>query len=145
MDDFLKRMQDALEHGQQDDELKKYINEIEKKADGVDDPEKAWKKRVEDVGERELTDDEKKMNEKTPEELQEYNDTVMAKISEEDEKWAKLAHLENLKIQLNRINSEYKELKEKYEKSLNKIEKNIDKLKKEFIEKYGEDDLNKLK
>jgi hypothetical protein len=152
MSEFLKKLQDALEKGEKNEEVKQFMDDIDKKADNVENPEEAVKERLKNAGERELTEEEKELQKElknlSPEEamerVEEFNKIAMVEVEEEDKKWANLAHISNMKTELRTLESDFEALKEKYEKNIADISDSITALEKEFIEKYGEDDIKLL-
>lgn len=137
MSDFLKKMQQALVTGEKDEELAEFLNEIDKKADEVEDPKKAVEARMANAGEKEADEDKKKLSQ---EEIAEFNKKVEDELKTEDEKWAMLAIIENMKSELGRIAKAYQELKKKYEEDMKEIQANIDKSVEEFEKNFGEVD-----
>lgn len=150
MSEFLKKLQTALDKGEQDEDVKQFMENIEKKADSIEDAEKAVEKRLKDAGERELTEEEKSFQKEletlSPEEslkkIEEHNQKIVDIVAEEDAKWKKLALIENMKTELKNLEGDFEELKEKYEKNIADIADSIHSMEKEFGEKYGEELLN---
>jgi len=135
MSDFLKKMQQALVTGKKDEELTEYMKTIEEKAEKVIEPNKAIENRLKDAGEKILSD--KEIEELSSVEKVAHNKEIMDEIKQEDEKWAMLAIIENMKSELNKLKVDFEKLKEKYEDNISKITENIEKSEKKFEETYG--------
>lgn len=135
MSDFLKKMQQALVTGKKDEELTEYMKTIEEKAEKVIEPNKAIENRLKEAGEKILSDKERE--ELSSVEKVAHNKEIMDEIKQEDEKWAMLAIIENMKSELNKLKVDFEKLKEKYEDNISKITENIEKSENKFEETYG--------
>ena len=137
MNEFLKKMQQALVTGKKDDDVVDYIKTLDEKANKIENPTKAVEDRLKSANEKEKSSIEE-TEKPSMEEVEKMNKEMEELNKKEAEKLAMFAHIENMKSILKKIKSEFETLKEKYEKNIATISENIEKSEKEFNERYGE-------
>lgn len=133
MSNFLKKMQKSLIKGEKDSELTEYMKTIEDKVD-----KKSFNSKALEDRQGKILPSQENLSDEEILEMKKFNKAALAKIKEDDEKWAMLAIIENMKTELVKLKVDYEKLKEKYEKNISDISDNVEISEKEFTERFGE-------